>query len=158
MILKVDARFSFAGGVPLRRLAFDPRMHHAGERRSQGGFLCFFSFLALQLPLPAPGPWHSWGSPESTWPWCAAFSADPRTLGPVLLCKSGWPEGGTKPNWLVLVGTEEEEEEREEEEMEMGEEEVRMKSLPQSAMELIFFINHLISNMIALLLSIHWTI
>ena len=30
--------------------------------------------------------------------------------------------------------------------MEMGEEEVRMKSLPQSAMELIFFINHLISK------------
>ena len=57
----------------------------------------------------------------------------------------------------MLVGTEEEEE-REEEEMEMGEEEVRMKSLPQSAMELIFFINHLISNMIALLLSINWTI
>ena len=53
----------------------------------------------------------------------------------------------------MLVGTEEEEEE-----MEIGEEEVRMKSLPQSAMELIFFINHLISNMIALLLSINWTI
>ena len=55
----------------------------------------------------------------------------------------------------MLVGTEDEEEEREEEE---EEEEVRMKSLPQSAMELIFFINHLISNMIALLLSINWTI
>ena len=67
-----DGSFFEMGGFLWRNAS------HGWETITRWGVAVLFPDWWPQIPLPAPGPSRSWGSPESTWPACADASTDPQ--------------------------------------------------------------------------------
>ena len=95
-----DGSFFEMGGFLWRNAS------HGWETITRWGVAVLFPDWWPQIPLPAPGPSRSWGSPESTWPSCADASTDPQI--PSLARPLGW-KGifgvlGTMTRSLVTCG------------------------------------------------------